>query len=373
LTHLHIYVIMVYIVNLGKGMIKTRTIIQEPEVKGISLDQTTLSAALNWYNQNKDSKDSQKYASDYLKKKHKISADSVLKYRGTTFGYVCRILTNGGILSDKDQSWFDSELESLKSDLSKVKEEVPVEKTNVINIQDRIREKAKEYIGEMEGQIDDLIISNFSSNVSPYGIMHTMEVKGAYTKFIVDHFKTRRAEFDEVLNTKDNELKEAYSNFTKPNLKKLIAYCDQVILDCGKLSSTAVKSRKPRKRKVKSATELTAKMNYCKEFAELKLTSIKPTDIIGTLQLWVYNTKTKKLGVYNAEDAGGLSVKGSSIQNFSETKSVQKTLRKPAVTLPEVLKGGKVVLRNILTDIRAVESALTGRINNDTILLRSVK
>jgi hypothetical protein len=31
------------------------------------------------------------------------------------------------------------------------------------------------------------------------------------------------------------------------------------------------------------------------------------------------------------------------------------------------------VLRNILTDIRAVESGLTGRINNDTILLRSVK
>jgi len=179
-------------------MTKVRVTIQEPDVKGISLDQTTLSATLNWYNQNKDSKDSQKYASDYLKKKHKISADSVLKYRGTTFGYVCRILTNGGILSDKDQSWFDSELESLKSDLNKVKEEVPVEKTNVINIQDRIREKAREYIGELEGHIDDLIISDFSSNVSPYGTMHTMEVKGAYAKFIVDHFKTRRAEFDEV-------------------------------------------------------------------------------------------------------------------------------------------------------------------------------
>ena len=354
-------------------MAKVRSVIQEPNVTGISLDQPTLSVALNWYNQNKDSKDSQKYASDYLKKVHKLSADSVLKYRGTTFGYVCRILTNGGILSEKDQAWFDDELNNLKDDLKKVKKEVPVEKANVINIQDRIREKAKEYIGELEGQIDDLIISDFSSNVSPYGAMHTLEVKGAYTKLIVDHFKTRRAEFDEVLHTKDAELKEAYSNFTKPNLKKLIAYCDQVIIDCGKLSSSSVKSRKPRKRKVKSATELTAKMNYCKEFKQLNLTSINPTDIIGTLQLWVYNTKTKKLGVYNAEDAGGLSVKGSSVLNFSESKSVQKTLRKPAVTLPEVLKAGKVALRNVLTDIRAVESALTGRINNDTILLRSVK
>jgi len=87
----------------------------------------------------------------------------------------------------------------------------------------------------------------------------------------------------------------------------------------------------------------------------------------------VYNIKTRKLGVYQAADAAGLNVKGSSIQNFAESKSVSKKLRKPSVTIPEVLKGGKVALRNILNDIRAVESALTGRINNDTILLRTVK
>jgi hypothetical protein len=69
----------------------------------------------------------------------------------------------------------------------------------------------------------------------------------------------------------------------------------------------------------------------------------------------------------------GLSVKGSSITEFSETKSIQKTLRKPDVTLPEVLKGGKVLLRNVIADIRAKESCLTGRINDDTILLRMVK
>jgi hypothetical protein len=91
------------------------------------------------------------------------------------------------------------------------------------------------------------------------------------------------------------------------------------------------------------------------------------------MQLWVYNTKTRKLGVYHAEDAGGLSVKGSSLLNYNESKSIQKKLRKPEEILPEVLKGGKVFLKNVLVDIRAVESPLSGRLNEDTILLRIAK
>jgi hypothetical protein len=203
--------------------------------------------------------------------------------------------------------------------------------------------------------------------------MNTLEIKGAHTKFIIDHFKTRRAEYDEILTTTDSDVKEAYSNFTKVQLKKLVAYCDQVIIDGMRLAGDSIKSRKPRKRKTKSAEQLVNKINYAKDFAELKLVSVDPKTIVGANQLWVYNTKTRKLGCYNAEDAAGLSIKGSTIQNFAESKSIQKTLRKPAVTLPEVLKGGKVALRNVLTEIRAAEGVLTGRINNDTILLRTIK
>jgi len=168
-------------------------------------------------------------------------------------------------------------------------------------------------------------------------------------------------------------LKEGYSNFSKTEVKKIIAYCDQVILDCQKVSAITTASRKPRKRKAKSPEQLTAKMNFMPEFKELSLTSVKSTDIIGAMSLWVYNTKTRKLGVYHAEDAGGLSVKGSSILNFVESKSMQKKLRKPEQMLPEVLNGGKVFLRNVMESIRAVDSKLTGRINADTILLKVTK
>ena len=346
---------------------------QEPKFS-IELTQTDLSKTLAWYAQNKDKNDAFKYACDYFKKKLKIDASSVLKSKVATFGFVCRIVSNGGSLPIKNQVWFDSEIEDIKKALAKKPvDDSLVVKTNVINIQDRIREKASECIGELEGQIDDLILSGFKANVAPYAIFHTMNIKDAQTKFIVDWAKGKRIEFDEVLNTDDEQIKEGWSNYTKPQIKKLVAYCDQVILDCQKVSGESTKSRKPRKRKAKSPEQLTAKMKYMTEFKELNLTSIKVTDIIGSMVLWVYNTKTRKLGVYHADDAGGLSVKGSGILNFSESKSIQKKLRKPEQMLPEVLSGGKVFLRNVMNSIRAVDSKLTGRINGDTILLRVVK
>ena len=343
---------------------------KEPKFSG-ELSQTELTQALSWYAQNRDNKDATKYVADYFKKTLKIQAPESLKTQASTFGFVCRIVSMGGILNAPNRLWFDKTIEELKN------AEQPAAKTakvaNVLSIQDHIKRKSSECIGELEGQIDELITTKFSANVSPFAIMNTLEIKGAHTKFIIDYFKTRRAEYDDILTTTDSDVKEAYSNFTKVQLKKLVAYCDQVIVDGMRLAGDSVKSRKPRKRKAKSADQLVSKMNYAKDFAELKLVSIDPKTIVGANQLWVYNTKTRKLGCYNAEDAAGLSIKGSTIQNFAESKSIQKTLRKPAVTLPEVLKGGKVALRNVLTEIRAAEGVLTGRINNDTILLRTIK
>ena len=353
------------------------------------ISKIDLIKALSWYAQNKDSKDAQKYATEYFKKKFKLNVEAVIRKQPSTFGYVCRILSNGGILSAKDQSWFDGEVEKIKEQLNtqveKIKEQLNTlntqpdviedsePKSNVINIQDRIREKASECLGELDGQIDELIDSGFTASLSPYSIMHTMDIKAVHVKYILEGIRKIRTEYELVQNTTDSDLKEGYSNFTKPQIKKLIAWCDQAIMDCQKITGDSIKTRKPRKRKAKSVEQITSKIKYLQEYPELKLKSVSPTEIIGTMQLWVYNVKTRKLGVYHASDASGLTVKGSTLLNFSETKSVQKKLRKPETSLPELLKSGKVALRNYIDTIKAVESALTGRLNADTILLRTVK
>jgi len=343
---------------------------KEPKFSG-ELSQTQLTQALSWYAQNRDNKDATKYAVEFFKKKLKIQAPDAIKSQVSTFGFICRIVSLGGVLNDSNTKWFNETIDKLKQTENVVKQTVTT--AGVVSIQDHIKRKASECIGELEGQIDEMIISEFKANVSPYATMTGMDVKNAHTKFIIEHFKTRRVEYDNVLTTDDSDIKEAYSNFTKTQLKKLIAYCDQVIVDGMKLAGEAIKTRKPRKRKAKSADQLISKLNYAKDFAELKLTSVDPKTIIGASQLWVYNVKTRKMGVYQAADVSGLNIKGSTIQNFAESKSVCKTLRKPAETVPEIMKAGKVALRHILVQIRAAEKVLTGRINADTILLRTVK
>lgn len=338
------------------------------------LTKIELINALNWYSQNKDTKFAEKCATDYLKKNHKIDSSSVSKSLTTTFGFVCRIVANGGSLPVRNQVWFDNEIEKIKTAVKSQKKQAVVkeEVKPTVSIQDRIAEKIASIAGDIEGSVDDYVLSGFKDVPSPASFLQE-NVKGIHANRLIEIFKKRRMQYDEVLHTKDKDLKEGYSCFSKTEIKKLVAYFDQIILDCKKITETAVKTRKPRKRKEKTPAQIVSKVKVCKEFKPLNLVSVDPTAVIGAMQVWVYNTKYRKLGCYHADDAGGLSIKGSSIINFNESKSVQKTVRKPESTVPEVLNGGKVYLRNAIANIRAVESALSGRLNADVVILRVIK
>lgn len=340
----------------------------EPVVKDKKFSELDMMEALNWYSSNRESKDAAKYLASFVKKnKLKVSA-KVIDNQSKTFGFLCRMKMNGAIFTEKQDKAFRVYLETMLNAVD-VDDRPQVVKTNTYSIQERMAEKISEVAGELEGSIDDYIRSEFKEQPSPYALMQD-KVKGAYTNKLLEIFKWRRSEFDEVLHTNDDLLKEGYSNFSKSELKKLIAYCDEIITDILKFNSETKKSRKPRKRKVKTPDQLTAKLKFCEKNDEFGLKSIDAKQIVGAITLWVYNVKTRKLGVYHADDASGLSVKGSSIANYSESKSISKTLRKPDKTLPELMSAGKVLLRNLMTSIKAKESKLTGRINSDTILLR---
>jgi hypothetical protein len=86
--------------------------------------------------------------------------------------------------------------------------------------------------------------------------------------------------------------------------------------------------------------------------------------------LWIFNTKTRKLGRYTAKEFNTLGVKGTTITNFDEFKSIQKTVRKPEEKLKEFKAAGKVQLRKFLEDINATDTKMNGRINEDIILLK---
>jgi hypothetical protein len=342
--------------------------IEEPKFAD-EMTTIQLMNTLNWYHQNKEYKDGVSYIQDYAKK-NKIPGRVNTSKSILTLAWVCRLVMNGNNVGEKGIKYIKEHIKDvMQVELVKI---LKVDITPTISIQDRMKEKISEIAGDLEGAIDDYIESGYVQTPSAFSIMQN-RAKGLHAQRLIEQFKKRRVEFDDVLHTKDSDTKEAYSNFTKPQLKKIIAFCDSIITDAMKIAGESKVNRKPRKRKLKTADQLIAKVKYCVEFAELKLKSVSPKEIIGAMQLWVYNIKTRKLGCYHAEDAGGFSIKVTTITNYNETKSVQKILRKPNVTLPEVLTGGKVYMRNLIDGIQAVESPLRGRINEDVVLVRIIK
>jgi len=340
--------------------------IEEPKFVG-EMSNINLMNALNWYHQNFENKDAQNFILEYAKK-NKIPGRIDTSGSYLTLGWICRLLTNGNNIGEKGNLFITNQLKQVL--VAEVQAPTVVTETvPTISIQERLREKIGEIAGELEGAIDEYIESDFKIEKSPMALMQE-KAKGMHAAKLIEIFRKRRIEFDEVLNTDDKQIKEGYSNFTRPQLKKLIAYCDSIILDAMKIAGEAKINRKPRKVKKKTPEQLVSKMLYLDKFDELKLQSIPAKQIIGATQLWVYNTKYKKLGAYIAEDAGGFTVKGSCLLNYSESKSVQKAIRKPAEVLPEAMKAGKIVLRNLLGKLTTKESLLGGRINRDTILLR---
>ena len=217
------------------------------------LTKVELSQALNWYTQNRDNKASLKYATDYFKKKLKLSAESTLKKEPSTFGFICRIVTNGGLLSPKDVEWFNGEIARIKSELKKEKPAVVEEvvESTAPNIQDRINEKVHDCIGELEGQLDDYIMSEFKDMGSAYGVMHTYEIKGVHANKIIKIYQKKKLHYEEVLDSDDKQFKEGYSNFKRMQLKKIIGYINSVIDDATKIKTASLKNRKPRVRKIK--------------------------------------------------------------------------------------------------------------------------
>ena len=119
-----------------------------------------------------------------------------------------------------------------------------------------------------------------------------------------------------------------------------------------------------------SAEKQIKRLKFQPKNEEYKLVSINPADIIGADQLWLFNTKYRRLTVYNSMGPAGLSIKGTTLQGYDPDDSYTKTVRKPDDVLPNVLKGGKRILKNLMSTINSKESQPNGRINGETVLLR---
>ena len=260
----------------------------------------------------------------------------------------------------------DPSLGSLKKAREEAVKEVKKEKPKV-SIQDRINEQVSGYIGEIEGKVDDFINSDFKDKYDCYAHLNNLGCKAVHARKMREFYMLCYNETVDVYNAEDDYLNEAWGHLKPKYHKKIMDFYGVIVDDIDRLIKNSTAQRKPRKKKTLSATRLVSKLKYENEHSDLKLVSINPEKIIGCSELWVYNTKYNKLGVYYAENSvRGLSVKGCTIQNFDSSMSIQKTARKPEDVLKTLTKR---TLNKNLKQMKTKEQEVTGRINAQTILL----
>lgn len=242
----------------------------------------------------------------------------------------------------------------------------------VVTIQDRLKEKAREVAGEIEGWIDDFSMDRKSAvkTVEDFvNLFKLSDLKGPHMRHIQAIFLRRAGEIAETIAGKDKLLIEAYSHYSKPELKKVDLFYKNLFKACEMMQEAAKVVRAPAKKKPVSQDKLVSKLKYKKDDSALGIVSMNPINIIGAKDVWLYNTKTRRLAQYKALDERGLSVKGAGLINYS-ADSAEKTLRKPVETLAEFKKASKIKLRTFLKDLSTVDTPANGKLNENHVILR---
>ena len=353
--------------------------------RALAFDDATfdhhLRRAFYYYNYFYNQKDCKKHVVEWMKKpENGFTAADVKTFSRSPDRAIemtaCSLVMahrQGMPLKPKSLSYLKEAIAKAINSTADEVEEVAVEekpKAYVPTIQDRMNEKTADTIGELEGHYDEFII-NPKYQFKPYDFLVTNNVPQSQLSKYEEVYQKRFDELKLAFEKTDEQVTEGYSHMKSADFKRTFAFIDQILNDIIQYRGLKKATKKIRAPKSVSKEKVVSKLKYAKEDKVLRLISINPADIIGSQELWVYNTKTRKLGKYVADSIQGpLNVKGTTITGFDEFKSVTKTLRKPEEKLKEFSKASKVQLRKFLEDIKATETKLNGRISVDVVLLK---
>lgn len=345
-----------------------------------------IAKAINWYNANAKPKDNKRWILAYMRGQRfsKANIDRVkrvdlkrFRFDFDRIGFLARMSSNGCKLpTDKKKrlkegikrfiAWGAEKQEQAKERAAE---------TDRPTVQDRMKAQVNELLTDLEAKLDEFV-EGIGKRTLPrqwYSMakfLKDRDVKGKQTTMIADHFRATHDEAQTALDKGDPQLVEGYDFLTRPQLKRLVKFLEAWIIACEAHGATKRKSRKPRKKKVKTPAELTAKVQYMKRSKEFKVSSVDPKKIIGADCVIVLNTKYRFFTIYRAKDAAGLTVKGTTIKDFCTTKSKERRLRNPKPILAAARKMGLRAINAEFKNVRTKDRKPTGRLNKHCVILR---
>ena len=371
-----------------------------PNTEAIYRERTR---SYDWYNYYHKSsslfRDVEKWLVDNKYTKDDIKAWKAAEAWRTTMTVAssCKLLNNG--MPDIIISPYNKEVEPkpisdhIKKSLKEVIEigykhlEEKVEEVKdskekvVVSIQERMREISAFMIEDIESSVDTFHDDMTKFNLKefePITILRQKDAKANHARIIKTWYQSDGADYEYLVhpdknkNNDQDQLDEAYGHLTKTEKKKANDIYKKIISACDIVINEQKVRRKPRAVKAKRADDVIKKLKFQMSDVSYGITSVPPVEIVGSVLTVIFNTNTRKIGLYVAEDSSGLSVKGTTIYGYDEKTSVQKTLRKPKDQL-KLFNVAKTKLVKEFESLKTADTKLNGRTNNHCIILRCFK
>lgn len=331
--------------------------------------------AYTWYGSMAEIAEARDWLSDFLfrrdrkedARKLKSVPDNLFPF---TAAWIARMADRGVSFGTGTYDFLDDKLnEAFRGRQVEVKVEKPV--ADKPNIQERIKDRVNDLIGELE-EVMDMHSSGELTEFDAYEYCQKLAIPAQHAVKMAGYYAGQFEELEMAVEGSDPQVKEAYSRYTKKWIKARLEFVEKLMTDLLRYGQNAKKLRAPRKKKPQSVEKKLKNFKYQKEFTEMKLASVSPESVVGAQELWVYNTKYKMLTVFRALDRGGLDIKRTSIINYDEkTSGTYRTGRQAEKIVQSVLSGGKIILRKVTDDLKVAD--LQDRINENTVLLRVIK
>ena len=348
---------------------------------------SALAYSFTWYNWFYGKKDAKELMCQFLELSNRVQESKVMRKVAdnefiNTYGWLARMKLRGLELTEQEEAKFENEVSRLlkafhkpeikESATSIVQEEVEVPTRP--NIQDILREKAKDAAGELEGMFDDFVTDG-KTKTKTMDVVARFNVMPQHIGLITEIWKRKQTEFADLQEGKDKQLIEGYSHLTKIQIRNIVKFIEQTLTDLNAYISVKKASKAPRARKAVSVEKQVAKLKYMKTYKDvatkLDLVSISPVKLHGASEAWVYDTAKRKLHHYIADEySKAFTVKGNTLLGFDTSKSEIKTLRKPTEQLKEIM-GSKPVARKFFEGIKATATVPNGRFNENMIILKA--
>jgi len=344
----------------------------------------TFSRALNFYNYYLNTDDYFPIIEEYVKSIDRPSNKGTLKMirkapkciEIVSCGKLARMM-NLGMPKYHNDVDYGVEVDNY---LRKISTLVPVErntsntvkkKVSVYDImQERIR---KGVLVRMDEMLDEWILNTTSKvfKINVGSLLKNVNAPISSLGSVVSWITKQRDELIEARDKSNPDSVEGYSYLKKPAIKKRISLLEEMLNDVEIYKSTKKAARKPRKMKEKSADKLVAKMNYLKSSPDYGVASVNPIKVVGSVKVYLFNEKYRKLTVLSTTSLSGLSVKGTTIRDYDEKNSFSMKIRKPEEILPIIVSKTDKQIANVLKKLTTKKTSANGRVNDNTLILKA--